>query len=86
MFATPTSAALQRALAAVRIDPLSRREIGEEVLPVGTIVEDAALVLRVAPVAAPSTVTVRVRSADGCVGFAIVDFAGLQRALSKAAE
>lgn len=82
----PDVATLKRDVIAVQIDPLSRREIGEVLLPAGTVIEDAAAALREAGASGAEQVTVRVRYADGDVGLERVAVVELRVALVAEAD
>jgi hypothetical protein len=79
---TAQPVALKREVVAVKIDPLSMREIDEVRLPAGTLIEDAHRLIHEATAAEQPTVTVRIQYADGCVGLKRIATATLRAALA----
>jgi hypothetical protein len=73
--------ALRREVPAVALDPLTRREAGRHVLPVGTLIDDAKRVIEQAEAAGLTQVRVRVLENDAWAGFELVDVATLRAAL-----
>jgi hypothetical protein len=77
----PNVTALQHAVPAIRLDPLSMRPIDQVPLPPGTLIEGAAEVLARAVSEEAATVIVRVRYEDGLIGFREVSTLALRDAI-----